>query len=531
MKLSELLLRIKIFLTSLSLGKRIALITLMSGMIVSFAIIIIWSGKSDYQLLYSNLLPEDASLIINRLKEQKIDYQISSNGSAILVPDEMVYETRMDFASQGLPKGGVVGFEIFDNAKLGMTEFLQNINYQRALQGELARTINGFSEIQSSRVHFIMPNKSLFIDDVEPAKCTVVVKLLPSKWLSANQITGIAHLVSSSISGLPLKNVTIVDHLGKIISDFKNEASESKINTDQLEYQKKVDQSHENRVKSMLEEVLGVGKVIVRASCVIDFLRLEKTEELYDSANKAIRSEQTLNEIANGNGLNASGIPGVVSNIQQEGTKSNQVNSQTMNKQDRSVNYEVGKTIRRIIEPAGSIKKISVAVIVDGTYKVEEEDEEGESLQSYIPRSQEEMAKLESIVKRAINFDSARGDDIEVVNINFEGSNVYEEKLISTENNWILSLKQYSKLIKFGAILLFVFFSYLFIVRPIMKWITSISVEDMELLKRLPKTVGQLESEMNEESSDFQMRDTAIKLMESGSSNPDKLMRKWLKET
>ncbi len=530
MKLSDLLLKIKIFFASLSPGKRITLITLICGMIVSFIIIIIWSGKSDYQLLYSNLLPEDASLIISRLKEQKIDYQVSSNGSAILVPDEMVYETRMDFAGQGLPKGGMVGFEIFDNAKLGMTEFLQNINYQRALQGELARTINGFSEIQSSRVHFIMPSKSLFIDDVKPAKCTVVVKLLPGKWLSKNQITGIAHLVSSSISGLPLENVTIVDHLGKIISDFRDKASESNINTDNLEYQEKVDKSYENRVRSMLEEVLGVGKVIVRASCSIDFQRLEKTEEIYDSANKAIRSEQTLNEIANGNDLNAIGIPGVVSNIQQEGTKSNQVNSQSMNKQDRSVNYEVGKIIRRIVEPAGSIKKISVAVIVDGAYKIEE-DEEGETLQTYIPRSQEEMAKLESIVKRAINFDSARGDDIEVVNINFEGSNVHEEKLISTENNWLLYLKQYSKLIKFGAILLFVFCSYIFIVRPIVKWIISTSVEDMELLKQLPKTVGELEGEMNEGSSDSQMRDAAIKLMESGGSNPDKLMHKWLKET
>ncbi|MGD8523238.1 MAG: flagellar basal-body MS-ring/collar protein FliF, partial [Desulfobacterales bacterium] len=202
MGLRQFLSQLKMVLQNLSSGKRNTLIIVSVGTIVGFLFLIIWMGKADFQPLYTHLDPEDAGIILSKLKERKIPYRIAGNGERILIPQEHIYETRMDLASEGLPQGGHVGFEVFDNTKLGMTEFAQNVNYQRALQGELARTINRFSEVQSSRVHIVMPEKSLFIEEEEPATASVVLKLRSGKWLSQNQVNGIIHLVSSSVPRL-----------------------------------------------------------------------------------------------------------------------------------------------------------------------------------------------------------------------------------------------------------------------------------------------------------------------------------------
>jgi flagellar M-ring protein FliF len=177
--------------SNLSLGKRITLMTLVLGSVAGFLFLMNWSGQSEFQPLYAQLDPQDASAVLSRLREQKIDYRIASNGSTVLIPQEHIYETRMQLASEGLPRGSGVGFEIFDNSKLGMTAFAQNVNYQRALQGELARTINQIAEIESCRVHIVMTEKSLFIDEEEPASASVILKLRAGKWLNQGQIDGI----------------------------------------------------------------------------------------------------------------------------------------------------------------------------------------------------------------------------------------------------------------------------------------------------------------------------------------------------
>ena len=244
------------------------------------------SGRPDYQILFSGLSAEDSGAMITQLKAKKIPYRISSDGGAILIPKEIVYETRMELASQGLPQGGGVGFEIFDNSKLGMTEFVQNVNYQRAIQGELSRTINRFEEIESSRVHLVMPPKSLFVENEEPARASVVIKLRSGKTLSADQIQGIIHLISASVSGLKPENVTIVDSLGNQIGVQKQKNDSDSIRTDQMAYQEKVERTLENRVKTMLEKALGPNKAIVRLSSNMDFKKQERTEERYYPDNR-----------------------------------------------------------------------------------------------------------------------------------------------------------------------------------------------------------------------------------------------------
>ena len=257
--------------SNLSLGKKLTLVTLIIGSMAGFLFLMNWSGKSEFQPLYAQLDPEDASAILSKLREQKIDYRIGSNGSTVLIPEEHIYETRMQLASEGLPRGGAVGFEIFDNTKLGMTAFAQNVNYQRALQGELARTINQISEVESSRVHIVMTEKSLFVEEEEPASASVVLKLRSGKWLNQNQIDGILYLVSSSVARLSPDNVTIVDSKGKLLAGVKDPSSFGSLSSDQLDYQDRVEKALENRVRTMLELALGENKAIVRLSGSFDF--------------------------------------------------------------------------------------------------------------------------------------------------------------------------------------------------------------------------------------------------------------------
>ena len=227
--------------SNLSLGKKLTLGILILGSVAGFIFLMNWSGQSEFQPLYTNLDSEDASAILSKLKEQKIEYRIASNGKTILIPEQYIYETRMQLASAGLPQGGGIGFEIFDNTKLGMTAFAQSVNYQRALQGELARTINQISEIESSRVHIVLTEKSLFVDEEDPATASVVLKLRTGKWLNQSQINGIVHLVSSSVARLSPENVTVVDSKGKLLAGVKNPSSFGSLSSDQLDYQDRVE--------------------------------------------------------------------------------------------------------------------------------------------------------------------------------------------------------------------------------------------------------------------------------------------------
>ena len=212
--------QIKNLMASLSPAKKITLAVLIISTVAGFIMLMTWTGRLEYRSLYSGLAPEDAGEILTYLKAQKIPYRISENGTGIQVPHDKVHESRMALASQGMPQGGGIGFEVFDNTKLGMTEFVQNVNYQRALQGELSRTINRIAEVESSRVHIVMPAKSLFIEQEEPATASVVLKLRRGKWLTGDQVQSVVHLVSSSVSRLKPENVTVVDTSGKLLAGF-----------------------------------------------------------------------------------------------------------------------------------------------------------------------------------------------------------------------------------------------------------------------------------------------------------------------
>ncbi|MDY6949910.1 MAG: flagellar basal-body MS-ring/collar protein FliF [Thermodesulfobacteriota bacterium] len=519
---------------NLTPAKMITLLCLVTITVAGFIFLLRWTGQPDYQLLYSNLDSNDAGAIVAKLKESKIPYQISSNGTAILVAKEVIYETRLELASQGLPRGSGVGFEIFDNTKLGMTEFVQNVNYQRAVQGELSRTINGFAEVDSSRVHIVVPPKSLFIKDQQPATASVVLTLCRGRRLNGDQVQGIIHLVSSSVSGLSPENVTVVDNHGKMFTGLKPDFPMGQASSGQLDFQQKLEKTYEDRVKTMLETALGHGKAIVRVSSTMDFRRYEKTEEMYHKDNQVVRSEQLLSEASNATLPTPMGVPGVVSNLSENNAAASaDTQNPSSQKQDRTINYEIGKVTSHTVDPVGTLKKISVAVLVDGTTKLVQTGEEGEEEWKYFPRTQEEMAKLEGIVKRAVNFDSERGDEIEVVNIPFETSDLAAKQGEETpaEASWFTVLKGYASFIKYGALVLFVLLSYLFVVRPLVQWLTSTNLAGAHGLAQLPGATGQPEGAHAQAIKTLPLQNQLLQMMSADKQGSVDALRSWLKES
>lgn len=519
----------------LSIGRKTTLLIMVFGAVIGFSILIMWAGQPEFQLLYSNLDPEDAGAICAKLKDDKIPYKIVSNGNSIQVPKDRIYEIRLELASQGLPKGGAIGFEIFDKIKLGMSEFVQNVNYQRAIQGELSRTISGFDEVESSRVHIVIPSKSLFIEEQEPARASVVLKLKSGRWLTKNQVQGIVHLVSSSVSRLNPQNVTIVDSNGEMLAGFKDRSEAARVSSEQIKFKDKIENSMENKIKTMLETVLGPDKAIVRISCSLNFKREEKTKEIYNP-DKVLRSERLVSKATNEQERIPEGVPGVASNVKLgaeagKGASDSDKSYFQSSTKDRTANYEVGKITSHTVEPIGNITGISAAVIVDGIYELIE-GKNGVSEWKYSARTQEEMEAFENIVKSAVNFQADRGDVVEVANIPFESNKLKlkegAEKVI--EQGWLQKIMNYLPPKKYIVSVLVFMLSYLFIIRPMLRWLTSTPAGYSGMPVQLPMTVEEIERENGGAIRSLPFRDLALEMITKDKNQSIESMREWLKE-
>jgi len=513
----------------LSIGRKISLLLLVGATIFGSVFLMSWATRPEYGVLYSDLEPDDAGAILSKLKELKIPFQLHSNGRSIMIPREKVNEVRLDFASSGLPRGSTVGFELFDNTKLGMTEFSQNVNYQRAMQGELARTISGFVEVESCRIHIVMPPKSLFIENEKPATASVLLKLRPGKWLSQDQVDGIVHLVSSSIMGLKRGNVTVVDDHGKVLTGSRDETGIKKVGVYQLEYREKMERNLESRLTTILEKAVGDGKAIVRVSCPVNFKKHERTEELFYPENQVVRSEKLFRQSTDDETTEDGGIPSIVSKPAAVGAVAENIGG-TIQKQDRTVNYEIGKVTSHTVEPFGKIEKISVAVLIDGIYQVET-DKKGVETRNYSSRSPEEMKKLENIVKSAITFDTERGDQVSVVNLPFESTGVEDTGAASEESGWMDSVRQFGgPVLKYLLSFIVVIVVYLFIIRPIVQWVTATDVSDAQLLQQLPKTVGELEREFDNGANSLPAGNNTARMLTENSDKAVQLLRSWMSQ-
>jgi len=453
----------------LPLGRKVAVVAVALSTLIGIVLLVVWTNRIDYQPLYFNLSPEDAGVVVEELKDQKISYRLSANGRTVMVPSGKVYDLRLNLAGRGIPSGGGVGFEIFDKTDLGTTEFVQKLNYQRALQGELARTINQFAEVEQSRVHVTLPEKTLFLEDERKPTASVVVKLRSKGTLKKKQVQGIVHLVAGSIEGLEPENVTVVDVDGSVLSSGASDGSQlTGLTNSQREFQREVEEGLEKRVQTMLERVVGKGKAIVRVTASLDLRQEEKTEEIYDPDSAVIRSEQRTEDKSKVSNPVAMGTPGVAANLSETGGGTAGVSSSNVNKTSETMNYEINKVVRRIVEPTGKKKRLSVAVLLDGTYEVTK-GEGGKEEYKYIPRTDEEMKKYENIVMKAVGYNTERGDQIEVTNIPFETVRLTEEekKAMERESLWGTMWKAVPTLVT----LLIVALLILLVLRPLVKWL------------------------------------------------------------
>ncbi|MEW6220010.1 MAG: flagellar basal-body MS-ring/collar protein FliF [Thermodesulfobacteriota bacterium] len=381
---------------------------------------IIMSGtRTEYKVLFSGLSQDDAAGVIARLKEQRIEYQLAAEGSTILVPAAQVYETRLNLAGEGLPRGGGVGFEIFDQTSMGTTDFVQRLQYQRALEGELARTIRQFQAVETARVHIATPKESLFVEEERPPTASVSLKLRGGSRLEKAQIQSIVHLVASAVPGMTPDGVTLVDTNGRLLFQKEEDAETAGTSTSQIEYQTRIEQVLRKKVEDMLEGVVGPNKVVARVTAEVDFSRRSVTEENFDPESQAVRSEQLLTERTLGEGEPAAGIPGVKGSLATTTAEadSGAVAGRTYFRNNVTRNYEISRITRQILGPTGSISRLSVAVMVDGTYRTAEED--GKPVTRYEARASDEMKRFESLVKNAIGYNEERGDQVEVVNLPF----------------------------------------------------------------------------------------------------------------
>lgn len=403
---------------------------------------VMWSSEPKYKVLFSNLEDRDGGAIVTALGQMNVPYRYNENGTALLVPADRVYDARLQLASQGLPRGGSVGFELMDNARFGASQFAEQINYQRGLEGELARSIESMHTVQHARVHLAMPRQSLFVRERQAPTASVLLNLYPGRSLSDAQVSAISWLVASSVPELTAENVSVVDQNGRLLSAPLGEGRG--MDADQLRFVREMEQRTVERILTILNPLVGPGNVHAQASAEMDFARREETSEVYrpnqEPGQGAIRSQQTSDATQRGIGP-AQGVPGALSNQppgnaqapitnpqqpparpgqtpqqqqQQQGAQQQtgaQAASGSLNeRRDATTNYEVDRTISHVKQPVGALKRLSVAVVVNYI-----RDKDGDLK----PLPPEELNKLTNLVREAMGYSEGRGDSLNLVNSQF----------------------------------------------------------------------------------------------------------------
>jgi len=414
-------------LGALSPRQKIALMIAVAAIIALIVGIWMWGQAPEYRVLYSNLSDRDGGAIIDSLQQQNIPYKFSEGGGALLVPADKVHEVRLHLASQGLPKGSLVGFELMENQKFGTSQFLEQVNYQRALEGELARSMQTLAAVQAARVHLALPKPSVFVKEQLKPSASVVLTLFPGRTLDAGQINGIIHLISSSVADMPAKNVTVLDQSGSMLSPNKD-GSDTPLDATQIKYVRQIEQDYIKRIESIVAPLVGADNVHAQITADIDFSQAEQTAETFGPNQPpnqaALRSQQTL-EQRNGGTQTPAGVPGALSNqppvpatapivIPASAVAEAAGGSGASMRKEATTNYEVDRTIRYTKLPVGSIKRLSVAVIVNNRMVA---DKNGKTTSK--PLSDDERKQIEALVKEAMGFNASRGDSLNVLNSAF----------------------------------------------------------------------------------------------------------------
>lgn len=372
-----------------------------AGLVAVISIQGLGGGRAAGQAtLFANLELTEAAEITAFLKESKFEYDLENDGRTITVPKATVHEIRMELARAGLPRQQGKGYELFDKNQLGTTDFTQNLNYRRAVETELMRSIETFREIENARVHINIPKQTLFMEKKEEATASVILKIKPGQELKEKQIKGVQHLVASAVEGLRARQVTILDDEGNMLTRGFADNAVAEATNHNMELKRSVEKHLENQVANIIEGVLGPNKARITVVADLDFDQINKTIETYDPSKKVVRSEQ-----------------------RDDGTKRNSPIVGDETKESSISNYEINRTMAQIVQTPGGTKRVSVSVAVDGTY---EKDAEGK--QVYKPRSPEEIEVLTSLVKNAVGYSQDRSDQVLVASVQFDRTDIAQEQ-------------------------------------------------------------------------------------------------------
>lgn len=465
MALQDVVTQFKDIFEKLTLVQKISIGAALSAVLVTLAVLLIWANRPVYKTLYANMNADDAPLVIEKLKEGNVPYRLKEGGGTVEVPQELVYDMRLELAREGLPRGGGAGFELFDKSSYGMTEFLQDVNYQRALQGELARTISSLNEVEEARVHLTIPKNRLFISEEEAAKAAVVIKLRRGANLNQEQVKAISSLVSGAVKGLTTDSVQIVDTTGRLLSEFLDEEHSPVMMTQtQLEYQRRIERELESKLYGILGRTLGETGAVAKVTAEIDFSKRETSREEF-GREPVIRSSENIETISSNAPGGPQGVPGVESNLAEPQVLGGNTNSSYEHTEERS-NFEIDKTVTREVKAFGTIKKISVAVVVDNKNVFRTDNATGNQITESVPRTQDELNSIRALVATAVGFDQARGDQVEVTNISFDTSEQQQEQLLLKREKTVELITIASKYALAVIILLLFYFA---VVRRILK--------------------------------------------------------------
>ena len=476
------------FLARMSSQQKMGLMLAVSAIVALLAGGWMWSQVPDYKVLFSNISDRDGGAIIASLQQMNVPHKFADGGGAILVPANQVHDVRLKLAAQGLPKGGLVGFELMENQKFGTSQFLEQVNFQRALEGELARSIQAVAAIDSARVHLAIGKQSVFMREQQKPSASVLVNLYPGRVLDQQQVNAIIHLVSSSVPNLPVSNVTIVDQQGNLLSKTDESDTGTGLNPNQLKYLLALEQNYTKRIEAIIAPIVGKENVRAQVTADVDFAHSEQMDEIYkpnqDPGSSTVRSQQT-SESANGTAQEG-GVPGALSNqppmpatapittppgsplSQTPTTGATQpvmppVQTSTNTRKDATINYEVDKRIQHVRRPVGGIKRLSVAVVVNHS-KVTDQN----GVVSSKPLSDAQKIQITDLVKEAMGFSNERGDTLNVVNSPFTDieQDVLPELPLWKQPEMIDLAQQIGKNLLIGALILYL---VLGVLRPMLK--------------------------------------------------------------
>lgn len=485
----------KDFFATLDFNRKVGLLFLTVITIASTIAVILWASKTRYSLLYTDLNKEDSTQISRILEENGISYQLSADGKTIQIPEEQVGVWRLELAKKGVRFTGTVGYEIFDKQTFGTTSFVQKVNKQRALEGELVKTIMHLSGVKRARVHLSIPESSPFVADKKPPSAAVVLELDRGVTMTRGEIKGIASLVSSSVEGMRGENVVIVNSKGKKLSENIGDAMTADT-ANRMALESRMNRKYEMQIEEILQKVVGEGKVIAKVAVALDFTQSVVTETKFDEEAKAVISEVKNKQILNGSRPSPQGIPGARSNLPGENPQPGI--PETTNNVDKDLttkNYNVPSVVTKSKKPTATLRKMTAGVMIDGK-QVPVKDKNGKIVlddygvpqTKYEPWTQAELDSFTEIVKSSIGWNSSRGDILTVRNMEFVKEDLREAEAILREREKRELIKNITKYLAVGLVISLFFF---FVVRPFIQWVTENTIESVEDF--LPRTLEELE--------------------------------------